>query len=339
MSVGGERRDAAGPVGRGSGALAGPRELAAAIARQDIALAAFDVDGTLLTSAHGVTERLVAAVAAARAAGVEVVLASSRGTSVLRPVLAALGLDEPGAVFVAAGGAVVGSRDAAGRLRPLRHRPAPLGPSRAFAAAALAAGLAVSWYEGEDWYVAAADATIEEEARIVGVEPSIVAPEALAGGAPDAAGSTLGAPDKILVIAPAGRQDALDDLRAHLPDGLVAAISNPTYLEVTAVGVDKAVALADLAAARGLGTADDPTYRPAPGARPADGLAPGDHPIPRLLAMGDGPNDVTMLQRAALAIVPANARPQPRAAADLVVPANDADGAALVLEALARAHG
>lgn len=298
--------------------MTGPTGLAEAIARHGVALAAFDVDGTLLTSDHRVTDRLVAAVAGARAAGVEIVLASSRGASALRPVLATLGLDEPGVPFVAAGGAFVGTRDGAGALVPLAHRPAPLAGARAFARSALAAGLAVGWYAGDDWYVAQPDATIEAEIRVVGVEPTVVAasamtqdPSARPAEPIGADAGALPAPDKILVMAPEGRMAAVEALRADLPPGLSAQTSNPTFLEINGAGVDKAVALADLASERGL-----PTYG--------------------LLAMGDGPNDAAMLALAGLAVVPANAREAARAHADVVVPSNDEYGAAIVLEALAR---
>ena len=80
-----------------------------------IRLVALDVDGTLLTSDHRVTEATRAAIDRVRARGVEVLLATSRAPCALRTVLDALGLLEP-AVFVSCQGALLGSYDPRGRL-------------------------------------------------------------------------------------------------------------------------------------------------------------------------------------------------------------------------------
>jgi len=62
------------------------------------------------------------------------------------------------------------------------------------------------------------------------------------------------------------------------------------------------------------------------------------HVVPRdVWAAGDAPNDLPMLRWAGLACAVANAHPAVLAAADRVLPANDDDGVAVLLEEAARA--
>lgn len=255
-------------------------------------LVAIDVDGTLLTSGHEVTSATRDAVAHVRARGVEVVLASSRGFRALDPVLRTLALTEP-AVFVASQGGLTGSCSPAGGLRVLDRRPMAVEDVRPLLAAARAAGIAVNWYAGPHWYVAGLDRTVEAEARIVGVEPEVR----------DLAAEETG-PEKLLLIAPAPE---VDPRRIDLPEGLCAQTSKHGYLEVTRADVDKAAALADLCARRGIGSDE-------------------------VVAFGDGPNDVGLLTWAGTAIAPANARVLD--VVDFVAPSNDDDGVAVALRAL-----
>lgn len=257
-------------------------------------LVALDVDGTLLTSAHALAPSTVAAVDRVRGRGVEVVLTSSRPPRALWPILAALGLVEP-AEFVASQGALTGSYAADGTLRVRDRRPMPVGPARALVASA-PDGVAVSWFREERWLVDRMDALVAQEAAIVGCAPEVaVLADEVAG------------PDKLLLLAPADRTGLLRAV--VVPDGLLAVASTPTHLEVTGAGIDKVGALARLCARRGIVPA-------------------------RVAAMGDGRNDLAMLRFAGLAVAPANAVPEVRAIADLVVSSNDEDAVAEALAAL-----
>jgi Cof subfamily protein (haloacid dehalogenase superfamily) len=267
-------------------------------------LLALDVDGTLLTSRHEVTDAVAAAVRRARGLGVEVVLTTSRPPRALWPILARLGLVEP-AVFVASQGALTGSYSVQGTLRVLERRPMPAELARQVLSAAARLGLSANWFAGERWIVPRVDALVEQEARIVGVAPAV--------GDPMAAGE---GPDKILLLAPEVSPDqpgaavqpgAADLLGAlDLPEGLAAEASTPTHLEITAAGVDKGDALAALCAQ--LGVAPE-----------------------QVAAVGDGANDLAMLRFAGIAVAPANAPVDVRAAADLVAPSNDEDAVAWVV--------
>ena len=92
-------------------------------------------------------------------------------------------------------------------------------------------------------------------------------------------------------------------------DAAVATISGERLVELSAAGVTKAFALANLCAELGIGPAE-------------------------VVAFGDMPNDVPMLEWAGRGIAVANAHPDALAAADEVTASNDEDGVALVLESL-----
>ena len=88
--------------------------------------------------------------------------------------------------------------------------------------------------------------------------------------------------------------------------------SGPAFVEVSAAGVQKAVALADLCATLGISAAET-------------------------IAFGDMPNDLPLLHWAGYAVAVANAHPEVLLMADEVTLANQDDGVALVLERLLEA--
>jgi len=85
--------------------------------------------------------------------------------------------------------------------------------------------------------------------------------------------------------------------------------SGGPFVEIMAAGVTKALALAALAEERGFAARD-------------------------VVAFGDMPTDVPMLEWAGLGVAVANAHPDALAAADRITASNDEDGVALVLESL-----
>jgi hydroxymethylpyrimidine pyrophosphatase-like HAD family hydrolase len=87
-------------------------------------------------------------------------------------------------------------------------------------------------------------------------------------------------------------------------------IPGPWTVEISAAGVSKAAALAELCAELGV-EADE------------------------VVAFGDYPNDLPMLEWAGHAVAVANAHPDVLAAADEITASNEEDGVALVLERLA----
>lgn len=260
-----------------------------------IRLVAIDVDGTLLTSRHEVTAATADAIERVRRAGVEVVLTTSRPPRALWPILDRLALVEP-AEFIASQGALTGRYSVTGTLEVLDRQPMPLVLAHQVAAAADSAGMSVNWLAGERWLVPRLDDLIREEAAIVGCAPDMA----------DLSSEREG-PDKLLLLAHSPGQDITE--LVTVPEGLVALASTPTHLEVTRADVDKADALSRLCARHGI----DPD---------------------QVVAIGDGRNDLGMLAFAGVAVAPANAHPDVRAAADLITASNDEEGVARALDRL-----
>ena len=112
---------------------------------------------------------------------------------------------------------------------------------------------------------------------------------------------------KLLVRHPDLDPDAFRDaVVAAVGTAATATWSVPGLVEISAPGVTKATALADLCAELGV-------------------------PASEVVAFGDMPNDLPMLAWAGTSYAVANAHPSVLAAADHVAPTNDADGVARVL--------
>jgi Cof subfamily protein (haloacid dehalogenase superfamily) len=102
---------------------------------------------------------------------------------------------------------------------------------------------------------------------------------------------------------------AIQDLARELAgERLTVVASGAEAVEVTAVGVNKATAVAELG-----------------------------YPPEEVVAFGDYPNDIPLLQWAGHGVAMRNAHPDVVAVADEVTASNDEDGVALVLERLSRA--
>ncbi|MCB0916108.1 MAG: HAD family phosphatase [Actinobacteria bacterium] len=123
---------------------------------------------------------------------------------------------------------------------------------------------------------------------------------------------------KLLVIGPDDHTpdsivEATDDVVGHLAEVTHSSHGMP-LVELSPKGVTKGAALTDYATARGVALND-------------------------VHAVGDMPNDLPMLAVAGRAYAPSNAHELVRAAADVVLGTNDADGVAQLLEELLARHG
>jgi Cof subfamily protein (haloacid dehalogenase superfamily) len=111
---------------------------------------------------------------------------------------------------------------------------------------------------------------------------------------------------KLILRHPGHETEAIQDLaRELIGERLTVVASGTEAVEVTAAGVNKATAVAELG-------------------------VPPEH----VVAFGDYPNDIPMLQWAGLGVAMGNAHPDVIAIADEVTATNDEDGVALVLERL-----
>jgi hydroxymethylpyrimidine pyrophosphatase-like HAD family hydrolase len=260
-------------------------------------LAAIDLDGTLLRSDRTISERSRIAIAAATAAGIEVVVVTARSPRSVADLTAGAGI---GDVAVCANGAIV--YDLAARSI-LRHEPLSSQLARRIARGLRGAvpGIAFGW---------------ELELRF-GSEPAYEAwrdgsrwprPE---GSYPPCDVAEWRRPmTKLLARLPGADLSEVLAIARELGRGEIeATLAGQQFVEVTAGGVAKETALARLAAERGV--------------------APSE-----VVAFGDHLTDVGMLAWAGLGVAVANARAAVLEAADAVTASNDEDGVAIVLERL-----
>jgi Cof subfamily protein (haloacid dehalogenase superfamily) len=260
-----------------------------------VRLIATDLDGTLLRSdRETVSARTRRALEAARAAGITVVLVSARGPVGVSEVADALGC---GGLAICSNGALV--IDLASR-QVIRHRP-------------LAAEVAAQ-------IVHALRARLPGVCFATETEGVFALEQAFKGAwdwEPPAGTRYVDALDQ--VSAPVTKLIARDTscsvaeltatARAVAGAAAAVAMSGEWVVEISAAGVNKATALQELAA--GLGV------------EPAE-----------VVAFGDYPNDLPMLEWAGRSFAPANAHPDVLARVDEVTESNDDDGVARAVERL-----
>jgi Cof subfamily protein (haloacid dehalogenase superfamily) len=266
-------------------------------------LVATDVDGTLLDPTDQVSERTRAAVHRVVAAGVPFVLVTGRPPRWIPPIVEKLGHAGPA---VCANGAVLynAATDQVSytvTLDPMQLRDAAEVIATALPGAKLAVELpaASAAMNGADQFLA---------------EPGYTHPWPGADSADAPRDVLLGRPAiKLLVRQP----NASSDLMAAAVRELLGATSQArldvTYstgyglIELSAPGVTKGTGLARLAGQLGVAPAD-------------------------VLALGDMPNDLSMLRWAGHGVAMANAHPAVLEAADEITAGNSEDGLAIILE-------
>jgi hydroxymethylpyrimidine pyrophosphatase-like HAD family hydrolase len=257
-------------------------------------LIACDLDGTLLCSDGTLDERTCHALATAEAAGATLVLCTARPARWLRPLAQATGHH---GIAICANGGVVWDLHAESVIESF-----PLQPHVALEVVSLVADVC----PGGAWAV--------ERTTGFGREPAYWSRWPI----PD--GTIVGAVE-LLVAEPAVKlmfrhHELLADVlleRIHPVAGHLAEFthsnSSDGLVEISAAGVSKATGLARFCAQRGIGAE-------------------------QVIAFGDMPNDLPMLDWAGHAVAVANAHPDVLAAADEVTAANDDAGVARVLERL-----
>lgn len=263
---------------------------------------AVDVDGTLLDLEHHVTPAAGRAIAHLKDGGVMPVVCTSRPPAAIADIVRRLDLhDQP---VVTCQGAVWGAFDRGGLFEPGSVRHADVADAENLTRRAQDLGFFVSWFYAADWIAEKDDPMIEEEERITGASARRV--DSLLDGCPP--------PSKILVMAPPGREPGLRELQAGLPAGLTGATSRPDYLEVVPQGVSKWSALREVYESFGI-------------------------PLDRTAAIGDGNNDLEMIERSAVGIAMGHSPAALLVAADWVAPDNGHEGFAAAAAWILREHG
>jgi Cof subfamily protein (haloacid dehalogenase superfamily) len=254
-----------------------------------------DLDRTLIAEDVELRPRTVAALAAARDAGLHVVVATGRMFRAVRPYLETAGLTDP---VVCYQGAVV-AEPTTGEF--LLHVPIPFELAREAIGAIESKGFGLNCYVDDELYVA----RVTPEARRYATFQHI--PIHTVGNLLDWLSKP---PTKLVTI---GDPDVLDDLKARAKaefDGrLYISKSLPYFLEFASPDVTKASGVAF--------------------ASERIGFSPG-----RTIAFGDGENDVELLEWASYGVAVANADERVRELADWVCPSADEEGVAQTIEAL-----
>jgi Cof subfamily protein (haloacid dehalogenase superfamily) len=260
---------------------------------REVAAFACDLDRTLIAEDAVVRPRTRAAVSRARERGIHVIVVTGRMFRSVKPYLDELALDAP---VVCYQGAVVA--DAGGRF--VRHVPIPLELAREAIEAVTAGGHHLNCYVDDELYVS----EVTEEAREYADFQHVPI---------NAVGDLLAwldrPPTKLVAVGERHVMDALErDAKARFDGRLYVSKSLPEFLEFAAPEVTKAAGLAVVAELLGF-------------------------PLERVVAFGDGENDVELLESAGYAVAVANAHQRVLAAADFVCPRDTKEGVAQVVEA------
>lgn len=258
-----------------------------------IAVVAVDLDDTLLNARLEISPRTRRAVAAARERGVHVVLATGRMYASARPYALQLHLQGP---IVTYNGALV--RTVRGKI--LAHRPVPLNAAREVLEAAAREGWTTLAFVDDRLFVA----NIDDGVRYY---VSIARRPAYPVG--DLRRFLHSEPTKLLIVAPDGDTAGAiaQELDTRFQGRLQITRSKARFVEITRAGVSKGLALRDVAAYYQV-------------------------PLSRIMAIGDGFNDLDMIRAAGLGVAVANSPAEVRDAADRVTESNEDDGVAIAIE-------
>ncbi len=255
---------------------------------------ACDLDRTLIAEDAELRPRTRAAIAAARGAGIHVILATGRMFRSVRPYAREAGIEDP---VVCYQGAVV-AEPVSGRF--LRHEPIPLELAREAIAAVAEEGYPLNCYVGDELYVAEHTSASESYARFQHLEVHAVG---------DLLDWLREPPTKLVAVGDPVELEGLKERLVERFDGrMYISKSLPYFLELASPNVTKAAGLAFVAEHLGFTAAES-------------------------VAFGDGENDVELLEWAGYGVAVGNAHERVIAVADLVCPPVQEEGVAQVIEA------
>jgi Cof subfamily protein (haloacid dehalogenase superfamily) len=260
-----------------------------------IRLLALDLDGTVISPDLQVDERDVEALGRAEAAGINVVACTGRPYPGAMIWVRRLALHGP---FVCYQGAEIRTPDGGTLLDQGLPREVAAGVIRYCEER----DLHVQAYRDDQRIVAHDRPEARDYAHHAGMEMHVV------GDLAEDLGPTT---PKLVILAPAATVDrTLPELQKAFADDVYAATSMPTYLEVTKKGATKARALSVLCERLGIERSET-------------------------AAVGDGRNDIPMLEWADLGVAIAGSRPDVIAAAHgRTVPAPGGQGMVALVDAL-----
>jgi Cof subfamily protein (haloacid dehalogenase superfamily) len=269
---------------------------APASGKSAVRLFAIDVDGTLLDSSHRLKTVVRDAVCRLPASGVQVVLATARGPQAVRDIVRQLDFSP---WLIGFSGAWIGELDV-GSLEPKNVRSderIAAAQARSVLSTAISHNVEPNIFTPDSWRVRIMTEEILEECAIVNLKP-IQTSELMTMEEP---------PSKIMLISRLDQIGVLKEIQESVRGVATGTFSKPNYLEILPAGVNKAKALTKVAAVFGL-------------------------ELSEIAAIGDGPNDLEMLNEVGFAIAMGNASERVKVVADLVVGSNDNAGVAEAVE-------
>lgn len=255
---------------------------------------AIDMDDTLLGQDLKISAGTVERIQKAKEKGVRVVIATGRMFQAIIPYLRQLELTDPAIVY---NGAMVQRLE---DEQPEVHHPVPVKLGRELANRVEDMDSQLNAYIHDQLFVRKRTPQVFRYMEATGVDSTEV--------------GLLGEylqqnPTKLLVI-----HDNLDEieemqqtLTQEFGEQLSIFRSKPNYIEVTAKGISKGKALAELAQKMGIDQS-------------------------QVIAIGDSQNDLEMIKWAGLGVAVANARPEVKEVADFVTGSCEEDGVAQVID-------
>ena len=258
---------------------------------------AIDLDDTLLRTDLTIAGPDREAISRAVAKGIKVLLASGRMVRSMKPYAEELGLDVP---LIAYNGAIV-QEAVSGEI--LYHRPVPSREALEVLAIFRQNDIHLNVYINDQLYMDQLTPWGERYAANARVKPHVADLADLLAKHPS---------HKLLGVGEVERIDALQKrLQSQFGDTLYFVKSKPTYLEILASGVSKGRALQELADGWGFSPEE-------------------------VMAIGDAPNDLSMITWAGTGVAIGNAAENVKKEADFVVSDHDHCG---VAEAIRRVVG
>lgn len=263
------------------------------------AVLALDLDGTLTDSKKRISERTKESIDKFIAAGGTVALASGRPTFGVMPVAKILELDKKGGYILSYnGGCFLDCKNNKQLfMKELTHEYLPILEKQA-----KDFGINLMTYNGDKAYAL----DIDEQYYMIEININHFIRVKADPLTPQITFPII----KCLMTADGDYLAKVEkEMKKYWEGKLNIVRSEPYFLEVTEVGIDKASTITNMV--KKLGKSVD-----------------------NLICCGDGFNDLSMIQAAGIGVAMANAQERVRAAADYITKSNDEDGIADVVENL-----
>ena len=271
------------------------RGLGAMSEAADIRIIAMDLDGTLVKGEQGITPPVRRAIDAARAAGIEITIATGRMFRSARRFADDLQVTLP---IICYQGSLV--RDPVTGVTH-QHHVLPSGPAQAAVEFARQRGLHVNAYIDDDLYMEAD--TPEGRFYAASSDVPITFVEDLS------AAVTAGSTKLVFVMDEDRVLDAIAEMDGRFGPAVQATRSHPRFAEIVRRDVNKGRALARVAAVANV-------------------------PIEQTMGIGDNLNDLDLVKAAGIGVAMGDGDPRVLSAADWVTGSYEDDGVAQAIERL-----